>query len=157
MIGLLEFDIVLSKMLVIACNYQLLILRFNFIMFSTFAKQNPAKKIASDVRWDCSMLVIYILFDLVWKRPSSFIINFEKFMKSFYFELDFLLFTFYHWLTEPFYKSKFIYRHDLSKCIRSNMVQKSSFSFLAGFETPNLMKMYSVKEVYINTSRGDSC
>ena len=80
MTGLHEFDIALSKILLTAYANQLLC-NLNLIkLCSTCPKQNVAVRTASDT---CSVLTSYTLSDLVWQRPSYFIINFEQVIKSF--------------------------------------------------------------------------
>ena len=53
-------------------------------MFGMCEKNRSGKKTANDASL---MVPIYILPDLVWKHWSSFIINFEQVMKSFFYFL----------------------------------------------------------------------
>ena len=80
MIGLQEFPIALSKIMLTACADPLLY-NLNLIkLYQTFAKPNAAVKTASE---SCSLSVKQTLFDLVEQRPSSLIINFEQVIKYF--------------------------------------------------------------------------
>ena len=77
LIGLLEFHLTLSEILLTACADQLI---YNLIkLYSTCGKQNTAVN-ESD---SCSLLAKQTLSNLVGQRPSSLIINFKQVIKSF--------------------------------------------------------------------------
>ena len=80
LIGLLEFHIKLSEILLTACAGQLLYTLSLIKLYSACAKQNAAVKTASDA---CSLLAKYTLSALSRQRPSSLIINFKQVIKSF--------------------------------------------------------------------------
>ena len=80
MIGLLEFHLAHSEMLLTASTNQLLYDLSLIELCSPCAKENAALKTANDA---CSLLAKKTLFDLAGEYPSSLIISFKKSIKSF--------------------------------------------------------------------------
>ena len=111
------------------------------------AIQNAAAKTATNA---CFLLAKWILSDLVGQRPSSSIINFEE-VKNF-----FLVWNFYFTFFLPVVDCTFLQEHRKVTSWKygwSNIAQTNSLWYVVGFYTPTLMKMCSIKEVYINISK----
>ena len=138
MIGLLEFQIAHSEILLTACADQLLYNLSLIKLCSTCAKQIASAKTSSDA---CSLLAKQRLSDLVEQHPSSVMINFEQAMKYFLvwniyftFYLPVVDYTFLLEQREPLTSLWLEHRRVTSwKYSRSNIAQACSLCYVAGF------------------------
>ena len=126
LIGLLEFHIALSEILLTACSNQL-IYNLNLIKLCSACAKQIAAVNASDA---CSLLAKEALFDLVGQHPTLLIINFEQVINYF------LVWNIYFIFFLPVVDCTFLleyWRVTSWKYSLSNIAQTSSLCYVADF------------------------